>query len=229
MPVSIKGTGGGSVTLSAAAAATDTTLTIPNVTGTVLQSGTAVTVAQGGTGATTLTANNVLLGNGTSALQVVAPGTTGNLLTSDGTTWQSTAPAASASLTLLATLTTTSGTTQSATGLATTYKNLVCVYEGVGNSTGSDGLIIAASSTNGAAYGTTIGAASSSPAYGAQFIWRANSSLANHPASNSLRAALADALCVLPTNTAAPINALRFSWTTGYTFNAGTIYIYGWN
>lgn len=42
-----------------------------------------------------LTANNVLLGNGTGAPQVVAPGTSGNVLTSDGTTWQSTAPAAS--------------------------------------------------------------------------------------------------------------------------------------
>jgi hypothetical protein len=50
-------------------------------------------VANGGTGATTLTANNVLLGNGTSALQTVAPGTTGNVLTSNGTTWTSTAPA----------------------------------------------------------------------------------------------------------------------------------------
>jgi hypothetical protein len=48
-------------------------------------------VASGGTGAATLTANNVLLGNGTSAPQTVAPGTSGNLLTSDGTTWQSTA------------------------------------------------------------------------------------------------------------------------------------------
>ena len=48
-------------------------------------------VAGGGTGSTTLTANNVLLGNGTSALQVVAPGTTGNVLTSNGTTWASTA------------------------------------------------------------------------------------------------------------------------------------------
>ena len=95
MPVSIKGTGGGSVTLTAGAAAADTTLTIPNVTGTVLQSGTAVTVAQGGTGATTLTANNVLLGNGTSALQVVAPGTSGNVLTSNGTAWVSSAPAVS--------------------------------------------------------------------------------------------------------------------------------------
>ena len=52
-------------------------------------------VANGGTGATTLTANNVVLGNGTSAVQVVAPGTSGNLLTSDGTTWASSTPAAS--------------------------------------------------------------------------------------------------------------------------------------
>lgn len=47
---------------------------------------------KGGTGQTSLTANNVLLGNGASAVQFVAPGTSGNLLTSDGTTWQSTPP-----------------------------------------------------------------------------------------------------------------------------------------
>lgn len=46
-------------------------------------------VAAGGTGATSLTANNVLLGNGTSALQTVAPGTSGNVLTSTGTSWSS--------------------------------------------------------------------------------------------------------------------------------------------
>jgi hypothetical protein len=46
-------------------------------------------VASGGTGATTLAANNVLLGNGTAAVQVVAPSTTGNVLTSNGTTWTS--------------------------------------------------------------------------------------------------------------------------------------------
>ena len=55
---------------------------------------TPLTVAQGGTGAATLTANNVLLGNGTSAPQAVAPSTTGNLLTSNGTTWVSSAPIA---------------------------------------------------------------------------------------------------------------------------------------
>jgi hypothetical protein len=58
-------------------------------------SGTALPVANGGTSLTTLTANNVILGNGTSAPTFVAPSTNGNVLTSNGTTWQSTAPAAS--------------------------------------------------------------------------------------------------------------------------------------
>jgi hypothetical protein len=56
--------------------------------------GTALGVASGGTGAATLTANNVLLGNGTSAVQTVAPGTAGNVLTSNGTTWTAATPAA---------------------------------------------------------------------------------------------------------------------------------------
>jgi len=63
----------------------NTTGTASNVTGTVA-------VANGGTGSTTLTANNVLLGNGTGALQVVAPSTSGNVLTSNGTTWTSSSP-----------------------------------------------------------------------------------------------------------------------------------------
>lgn len=46
-------------------------------------------VANGGTGASTLTLNSVLLGNGTSAPLAVAPGTVGNVLTSDGTIWKS--------------------------------------------------------------------------------------------------------------------------------------------
>jgi len=48
-------------------------------------------VANGGTGATTLTSNNVILGNGTSAVNFVAPGASGNVLTSNGTTWTSAA------------------------------------------------------------------------------------------------------------------------------------------
>lgn len=72
-------------------------LTAITATGTVASgtwNGSAIGVAYGGTGSTSLTANNVLLGNGTSALQAVAPGTSGNVLTSNGTTWTSAAPAA---------------------------------------------------------------------------------------------------------------------------------------
>ena len=50
---------------------------------------TALSVAQGGTGATSITANSVILGNGTSAVQEVAPGSSGNVLVSNGTTWTS--------------------------------------------------------------------------------------------------------------------------------------------
>jgi hypothetical protein len=59
--------------------------------GTITAGGT-LAVAHGGTGLTTLTANNVILGNGTSAVQFVAPGTSGNVLTSNGTTWTSAPP-----------------------------------------------------------------------------------------------------------------------------------------
>jgi hypothetical protein len=56
-------------------------------------------VANGGTSLATLTANNVILGNGTSAPLFVAPGSSGHILTSNGTTWQSTAPATSGTVT----------------------------------------------------------------------------------------------------------------------------------
>jgi hypothetical protein len=46
-------------------------------------------VARGGTAASTLTAENVIIGNGTSAVKFVAPGTSGNVLTSNGSAWLS--------------------------------------------------------------------------------------------------------------------------------------------
>lgn len=52
-----------------------------------------ITVAKGGTGQNTLSANAVILGNGTSGVQTVAPSTSGNVLVSNGTTWVSQAPA----------------------------------------------------------------------------------------------------------------------------------------
>jgi hypothetical protein len=50
-------------------------------------------VADGGTGRSTLAANAVLLGNGTLGINSVAPSTSGNVLTSNGTTWTSATPA----------------------------------------------------------------------------------------------------------------------------------------
>jgi hypothetical protein len=58
---------------------------------------TAIGAAYGGTGQTSLTANNVILGNGTSGVLFVAPGTALNVLTSNGTTWTSAALPAIAS------------------------------------------------------------------------------------------------------------------------------------
>jgi len=59
--------------------------TITNVTITSLVG--PVAVNSGGTGQSSLTANNVLLGNGTNSVQTVSPGSTGNVLTSTGSSW----------------------------------------------------------------------------------------------------------------------------------------------
>jgi putative membrane protein/RND superfamily putative drug exporter len=56
---------------------------------TLIDAITTVPVSQGGTGSNSLQANSVLLGNGTSEVQVVSPGTEGNLLTSNNGTWVS--------------------------------------------------------------------------------------------------------------------------------------------
>jgi len=102
-------------------------------TGAVTLAGT-LAVANGGTGLATLTANNVMLGNGTSTPSFVAPSTTGNVLTSNGTTWTSSAPV-TGGLTLLGTITTTSGTTVTLSSLTLTgYKQLQCVFNAVINS-----------------------------------------------------------------------------------------------
>jgi hypothetical protein len=71
---------------SASAYVKTATNSVSNATGTL-------PVGNGGTGATSLTLNNVILGNGTSAVQTVGPGASGNVLTSNGTTWTSAAPA----------------------------------------------------------------------------------------------------------------------------------------
>ena len=81
---------------TATATLTNKTLTSPVITGAnaTITSGTItgitdLTVADGGTGVSALTAENVILGDGTNPVKFVAPGTSGNVLTSNGTTWLS--------------------------------------------------------------------------------------------------------------------------------------------
>ena len=81
------------------------------ITGGTITGITDLTVADGGTGSSTLSANAVLLGNGTSALQTVAPSTSGNVLTSNGTTWTSAAPSGLGVGQTWQSVTRTSGTT----------------------------------------------------------------------------------------------------------------------
>ena len=99
--ITIAATGSGGTVTSVAVSGGTTGLTVSGspitTTGTITLAGT-LAVANGGTGATTLTANNVVLGNGTSAPLFVAPSTSGNVLTSNGTTWTSATPAGGGSL-----------------------------------------------------------------------------------------------------------------------------------
>jgi hypothetical protein len=68
------------------------------ITGGSITGITDLAVADGGTGRSSLTTNNVLIGNGTSAVNFVAPGSSGNVLRSNGTTWTSAAPSAPSAL-----------------------------------------------------------------------------------------------------------------------------------
>ena len=95
----------------------DGAITAPSLT----LSSTPLPVASGGTGAATHAANGVLLGAGTGAVTTAAPGSSGNVLTSNGTVWAS-AAAPSTDLTAIA------DGTVSAPSLANSGDNNTGVY-----------------------------------------------------------------------------------------------------
>jgi hypothetical protein len=121
-------------------------------------------VARGGTGATTLTAENVIIGNGTSAVKFVAAGTTGNVLTSNGSAWVS--QAISAGNYILRAYTSPATWTKPA-GLKAV--KVTVVGGGAGNGTTSPGTSVSAGGTSsfGPFLSATGGAAYTTPASGA--------------------------------------------------------------
>jgi hypothetical protein len=117
--------------------------TTPNITVTA-----PISAAYGGTGLSTVTLNSVLLGNGTSALQSVAPGTAGNVLISNGTTWTSAAGGAAGVSSFSAG--TTGLTPSTATTGAITLAGTVA--------TGSGGTGLTSFTSGGALYATSTSA-----------------------------------------------------------------------
>jgi len=116
------------------------------------------TVAQGGTGATTFTANGIVYGNSTSALQVTAAGTTGQILignTGAAPSWSSSLPTGFA-------VTSFSGgstglTPSSATTGAVSLGGLLgSTYGGTGVNNGSATLTMAGNVTHAGAFTQTI-------------------------------------------------------------------------
>jgi hypothetical protein len=61
-----------------------------DITGGTIVGITDLTVADGGTGRSTLTSNALLVGNGTSGINSISPGTSGTVLASNGTAWAAT-------------------------------------------------------------------------------------------------------------------------------------------
>ena len=138
-------------------------------------------------------------------------------------------------MTLLGTLTTTSGTSHSLTNIAAGYRKLYIEFDGVsGTSTGIT-TNVSLSSTNGAAYGT-IHPLTSSTVVAANTLdgWieigNISSTIANaKTVIKSLQnggTILAIAAGLVPTNTAAVVDAIQFSITAN-AFDAGSIRIYG--
>ena len=147
--------------------------------GTITGLATDLAVADGGTGASSFTLNSVVLGNNVGALNgnMVAPGASGNVLTSNGTTWVSGASGLGSGQTWknmtssrasATPYTNSTGkpifvsvyTDGSDTGLYMTVDGLIIAYAGQPAGTGNDRNFVSGIVPNGSTYSVTIVAGS---------------------------------------------------------------------
>lgn len=229
----------GSITISATAGGTVTAVTATSplkstggTTPDISLNGT-VGVSNGGTGATTLTAENVLLGNGTSAVKFVAPGASGNLLTSNGTTWTSAAPS---NFVLLDTITTTSGTTATSAVLSTSYRQFIIYFLGVSHAGAAvQNFQMALSDDGGSTYSAVVavisGFTGASLLDSVITIINPNSTSATKFATSIFAAGTTGSVTQSGASfvVSGSVNRIQFSVTGSTAFDAGSVQIYGAN
>jgi hypothetical protein len=181
----------------------------------------------GGTGLSSLTANSVLLGNGASTIQFVSPGNSGNVLTSNGTTWISSVPSSGGSgLTLVATLTIVAGTTQYSVTDLSSYKSFIIVMPTTTFSS-SSGASFALSSDNGSTYGSGFTFTNGFTAIaGYVQMFKTDESPFSKPFLyvNSTIQSVTNY-----TSVTGIVNAIRITTSTSTFTSGGPVYIYGMN
>jgi len=228
--ISATGTGIGTVTASSPLASSGGSSPDISLTGTV-------GVANGGTGRSSLTANNVILGNGTSAVGLVAPGASGNVLTSNGTTWASTAPVNPRGYIAIQTIASTSGTTAPFTSIPSDYAQLWFFFKGVSCSAVSAQLLVEFSDNNGSTYTSPIAITNTigNTILFDGFVWLMNYSEASMAKTGFMNIysittgiTINNNLAInIPATLTGVINAVRFSWTGSNSFDAGSIVLKG--
>jgi hypothetical protein len=248
--------GTGVFTIAAPGTNNPRTITLPDSTGTLLDENSGlpaanltgtVSVSKGGTGATTHTANNVLVGNGTSAIGSVAPSTSGNVLTSNGSSWNSTTPAAGGmTLTTINGTATTSGTYYDILGIPSGVDKFYLVLHGVSTS-GTADVLVQLNDAQGlemTGYQSASSGVSTTVSSTTGFIFFINSGSDaatgvmefSHITSNlwiysgvGMRYASNNGVCAGGKKMMShAVNGLRFKTTSG-TFDGGSIYVQYWS
>jgi hypothetical protein len=195
-----------------------------SVGGNVTVAGTLV-AGSGGTGLSSLTANSVLLGNGASTIQFVSPGASGNVLTSNGTTWISSVPSSGGSgLNLVATVTLTTGVATYFVTDLPSYKSIV-IAVGSASFSPTTVLYFALSSDNGSTYGSNAQIATGTTIAGYAQIFQTNSSSTSKPYFLISNAFTPTGNYTTDTGIT---NAIKLTLSVNFV-SGGPIYIYGMN